>query len=242
MQKYLLASAALAATASLASGQVLINEFQPNPAGGDPATQDIELLGTPGAAFDLFLLSVENDGFNGAVDRSSNVTGTFDSNGLAVVNVPDLENPSNTLILTDSFTGDTSTDLDPADDGVLDLSSLGAVLDSIGVSDAAGDDATLYSTILGGTDILFNGEFEPLFVFRDSVTGDYFQGVTVDFGGAEERIGIFPNTGGTELSPSDFTPVAGTTFGSVNPTLIPEPATAGLLAFAGLGLLRRRRA
>ncbi|NDV61804.1 hypothetical protein G0Q06_05015 [Puniceicoccales bacterium CK1056] len=198
-----------------------ISEFEPNPAGQDPAEQTIEIGGgTPSAAFDLWILSVENDGYNGLVDRVNNVTGTFDANGLAVVTIPDLENPSFTLILTTSFSGDTSTDLDPTDSGTLDTSSLGEILDAIGVSDAVGDDPGLYGVLLGGSDILFNGQFEPLLVFRDSVTGELYNTVTVDFGEPTEHLGVFDSSGsGIELDAGifDIDPLV-PTFGSVNPT------------------------
>ena len=113
----LLASLMLAGSANAQ----LISEFEPNPAGGDPADTTFELSGMPSSSFDLWLLSLENDGFGGTVDRAANVTGMFDSNGLAVVMVPDLENPSFTVVLTDSFTGMIGDDLDTAGDGTLDL-------------------------------------------------------------------------------------------------------------------------
>ena len=164
------------------SSAQLISEFEPNPAGGDPDDTTFELSGMSGDAFDFFILSLENDGFAGTVDRAANVTGTFDANGLAVVTVPDLENPSFTVVLTDSFTGMEGDDLDALDDGTLDLSSVGTILDAIGVSDETDDDSTLYAGRIGGTDILFNGEFEPLSVFRDGTTGELYNTVTVDFG------------------------------------------------------------
>jgi len=220
----------------------LLNEFEPNPAGGDPADTTFELSGTALDAFDLWILSLESDGFNGTVDRAANVTGSFDANGLAVVAVPDLENPSFTVILTDAFTGAIGDDLDAADDGTLDLSSLGTIHDAVGVSDNAADDGTLYGAALGGTDILYNGEFEPLLVFRDGVSGDWYQTVTVDFGGANERVGVFGAGGGAEISSSAFTPDASSpTFGSANPTLVPEPATFALLSVALLGVVTKRR-
>jgi len=155
-----------------------LSEFQPNPAGTDPTNVSFELSGTPSTAFDLWILSIENDGYNGLVDRVSNVTGVFDINGLAVVSIPDLENPSFTVILTDFFTGSTSTDIDPANNGTLDLSTLGTILDAVGVSDSASDDATLYGVTLGGADILYNGQYEPLLAFRDGTTGDWYNTVT----------------------------------------------------------------
>ncbi|MDU8884960.1 T9SS type A sorting domain-containing protein [Yeosuana sp. MJ-SS3] len=204
---------------SLSFGQ-MISEFEPNPAGGDPPDTTFELTGTATAAFDLWILSIENDGYNGLVDRATNVTGNFDANGRAVVMVPDLENPSFTVVLTDNFTGTTSTDIDPADDGTLDTSTFGTILDAVGVSDAFADDATMYGASLGGTDILYNGEFEPLLVFRDGTSGDWYQTVTVDFGGAGEHVGVFAASAGSEISTGDFDidPTVGPTYGSVNPS------------------------
>ncbi len=219
--------------ASVANASTLINEFEPNPAGSDPSNQDVELLGTPGASFDLWILSLESDSFNGTVDRASNVTGSFDANGIAVVTIGDLENPSNTVVLTDAFTGSVGDDLDAANDGTLDLSSLGNILDAVGVSDNVADDDNLYGAILGGTDILYNGEFEPLSVFREATTGEWFNTVTVDFGGVNQHIGVFDASGSQiELDPAGFTPdPTATTFGAVNPSFaaIPEPSTVAML-------------
>lgn len=247
MNKYVkIVLATVAGSATLAQAQFL-SEWAPNPAGGDPADQTVEIGGgTPSASFDLWILSIENDGFNGLVDRVNNVSGTFDANGLATVTIPDLENPSNTLVLTNSFTGDTATDIDPADNGVLDTSTFGTVLDAIGISDGAGDDASLYGSLLGGDDVLYNGQFEPLLVFRDSITGTVYNTVTVDFGGPDEHVGVFDATGsGIELDPGIFNidPTV-ETFGAVNPTTVPEPSTfAAIAGLLGLGLViaRRRR-
>jgi hypothetical protein len=203
---------------SLSFGQQ-INEFDPNPAGTDPANSTFELKGTANAAFDLWILSIENDGYNGTVDKATNVTGTFDANGLAVVTTTDLENPSFTIILTDAFSGTLGDDLDATNNGTLDTSSLGTILDAVGVSDAVIDDATLYASALGGTDILYNGQFEPLLAFRDGTTSDWYNTVTVDFGGAGEYIGVF-DASGAELAAGDFDidPTA-STYGSTNPSL-----------------------
>lgn len=225
-----------------AANAAMLNEFAPNPAGGDPSTQDVELKGTPSAAFDLWILSIENDGINGTVDRASNVVGSFDANGLAVVTIGDLENPSNTVILTDAFSGSVGDDLDPTDSGTLDTTSLGAILDAVGVSDSVADDATLYASGLGGTDILYNGQFEPLLVFRDSVTDEWYQTVTVNFGAPDERIGAFAAAAGPEIATSSFSPdAAASTFGSVNPTLIPEPTAAALALLSLAAVAGRKR-
>ena len=237
-------AAGLAATVFAGGASAhLLNEFEPNPAGTDPSDTTFELLGTPGAPFDLWIPPIENDPGSslGVVDRAANVAGTYDANGLAVVTTPDLENPSFTVVLSSDFTGSLGDDLDVGDTGTLDTSSLGTVFDAVGVSDTSGDDSLLYGASLGGTDILFNGEFEPLTVFRDSVTGDWYQTVTVSFGAPDQRIGVFAADGGPEIATSAFTPdAAGTTFGAVNPT-IPEPASLVLVGLGGIAMLTRRR-
>lgn len=248
MKKTLLLCLAGIVLASGSASADLISEFEPNPAGTDPADTTFELSGVAGADFNYRILSIENDGANGVVDRASDVSGTFDANGLAVLTVPDLENPSFTVLLTGTdATAAIGDDLDADDDGVLELGTLGTIFDAVSVSDNAGDDATLYAgNIAGGTNILFNGEFEPLGVFRDASTGDFFQYVTVDFGGANEHIGIFAANGGPELDPSTFTggDATATTYGAINPTLVavPEPTAIALFGLVGLGLgLVRRR-
>ncbi|MEL6574057.1 MAG: choice-of-anchor I family protein, partial [Pseudomonadota bacterium] len=188
---------------------ILINEFQPNPDGGDPADAAIELKGTPGTDFDVWLFSVESDPGNpGVVDRAENVTGTFDANGLAVVTVPDLENPSFTYVLATDFTGTVGdTDLDTDDDGVADdLSTVGDVLDAIGVPDAAGE--PLYATQLGGTDLANVGTTEPSLTFRDGETGEIYS----IFGGT-----VF-DAAGNEVDAAEFDKdPTQTTFGDINP-------------------------
>ena len=204
---------------SAASYGQMINEFEPNPAGADPTDTTFELKGTANAAFDLWILSLENDGYGGTVDRAANVTGTFDANGLAVVTMPDLENPSFTIVLTTDFTGSIGDDLDVADDGTIDTSSLGTILDAIAISDNVNDDATLYGATLGGSNMLYNGVFEPILAFRDSVTGDWYNTVTINFGQPDEGVGVFDASGNSvDASNFDVDPTTGPTFGAINPT------------------------
>ncbi len=212
---------------------ILINEFQPNAAGADPDPMSFEIKGPAGAAFDLWIVSLENDGYNGLVDRAARVTGTFAANGLAVVSIPDLENPSFTVVLTDNFTGTVgTTDVDPANDGVLDLSAFGHIYDALGVSDSTTDDAVLYGETLGGANIYFNGQYEPLLVFRDGTTGQWYNTVTVDYGQPTQHVGVFDASGsGIELNGSDFdndptVSDAFNTFGSVNPSYTPPADTS----------------
>ncbi len=193
----------------------LISEFQPNPDGTDPATVTVELSGEAGESFDLWLVAVENDGAHGIVDRAANVTGTFDANGLATVEVDDLENPSFTYILTDDFTGTASvTDIDTDDDGVVDdLSAFGTILDALGVSDSAADDATLYGedALLGGSNLLNAGN-EPRLAFRDGSRGDWYQ--------VEGNTSNLFDAAGNAVDTAEFDtdPTAGTdSFGAINP-------------------------
>ncbi len=228
---------------NFANAETIISEFEPNPGTGS-SISTIELVGVAGSMFDVNVISIENDGFNGVVDRATNVTGVFDANGIAVFDVPDLENPSFTLLLTE-FLVATGTDLDVGNTGILDVSGIGAIFDAVGVSDSVGDNATLYSTALGGSDILFNGFDEPLGVFREGSDGDFFQYVLVDAGLATERVGVFSADGASEIDVAEFAGDPTTTsFGLINPTFaVPEPSTFAFVALVGFGAsLRRRRA
>lgn len=190
-----------------------ISEFLPNPAGADPDPVSVELTGTPGADFDVWLLAVESDAGNsglGTVDRAENVTGTFDANGIAVVQVPDLENPSFTYVLVEDFTGvEGETDFDTDNDGVADaLSTVTGVLDAIGVPDADGE--PLYAEQLGGVDLAdIGGEAE--LVFRDGETGDLYSVLG----------GVVFDADGNEVDPAEFDVDPTTaTFGDANPVRV----------------------
>ncbi|MEM1109983.1 MAG: PEP-CTERM sorting domain-containing protein [Planctomycetota bacterium] len=230
---------------SSATASVLINEFAANPPGGDPATTFVELLGTPGESFTGNLVFLESDPGTsnpGDVNNFFAASGTFDANGLLSVEIDDPENPAFTLVLTDSFTGDGETDVDANNDGTPDdLSAFGTIFDAIGVPDDSVNDALLFGDDLGGSDIAFNGVFEALSVFRDSITGDLFNTVTINFGDPDEAIAVFDAAGNAvDVSLFNIDPTV-TTFGSVNPNLVPEPASLLLIGLGGLTILGRRR-
>ncbi|PHI21162.1 hypothetical protein CEQ90_03845 [Lewinellaceae bacterium SD302] len=201
----------------------LINEFEPNPVGGDPTNQNVELKGTPGAGFAGMLVSIESDLANiGTVDRLQAISGTFDANGLLVVSVPDLENPSFTLVLTgNDATVVVGDDLDLDNDGSIDNpGDLGTILDAIGIPDEADDaDNGVYGVDLGGADFLFTGD-EPKLVFRDGVNNQWYA-INDPDGGT-----VF-DLAATMVDPMDFDidPLAGSTFGSTNPTTGLAPVT-----------------
>jgi hypothetical protein len=199
---------------SFASYGQIINEFQPNAFGTDPDPMSIELKGTPAASFSGFLISIESDGANGTVDRSSAVSGTFDANGLLVVMIGDLENPSFTFALCSTDPG-LGTDLDGDNDGTFeDLSSLGTIYDAIGIPDNAADAIITagYATQLGGVSFAYTGD-EPGLVFRDGTTDDWYA-----LNEPYDDSTIYDINAATVFA-SDFSPapaLAGT-FGTVNP-------------------------
>ena len=230
-------AAIAAGVAGTASADVVINEFMPNPPGADPAMTDIELLGVPGDTFSGWILSVEADSSSsvGTVDRAAQVSGTFDANGLLVVTVPDLENPSFALFLVDNFTGAAgTTNIDPNGDGIVDdASSFGTIFDAIGSPDNVGDETfTSYASQLGGTNMSYVGS-EPQNVFRDGTSGALY---AVDFNG------MVYDASANVLNNADFNadPTV-TTYGGVNPSLVPAPASLALIGLGGIAAIRRRR-
>jgi hypothetical protein len=233
---------ALAALASFAATPaalaVSINEIQPNPNSADPTEQQIELLGVAGSSFTGVLLSIESDpgGSLGSVDRLSNISGTFDANGLLVVDIADLENPSNTLILLDSFSGALGDDIDLDNDGVADsFGSFGTVLDAVGIADAVGDEMNLYAEQFGGVDLAYSGD-EPQLIFRDSISLMWY---AINDPAGDEAFDMFGNS--VSFDAFNFDP-SNDTFGDINPTLVPVPAAVWMFAsaLATLGFRRRK--
>ncbi|MCA9129082.1 MAG: PEP-CTERM sorting domain-containing protein [Planctomycetales bacterium] len=210
---------------------IVINEFQPNPAGGDPATQTIELRATAGEnSFVGFYGSIEGDGAF-AIDRSGSINVNF-VGGLATVDIPDLENPTFTFYIS---TADHST--------ATSIAEITTAIDALGVPDLNSD--SLYGVTLGGTDLVNHSlpgfANEPLIAFRDAATLAWIQvyednPITSAFAFDVNGVQI-PNMN------FDLDPTV-TTFGSTNPTFtaVPEPSSVTLLALAGTVFLRRRRA
>lgn len=230
-------TAALTVALAPAALAISINEIRPNPTGSDPGTQQLELLGVAGESFSGVLLSLESDGANGSVDRLSTISGTFDANGLLLVDINDLENPSNTLVLLDSFSGSQGDDLDLDNDGMIDanaLATFGTVLDAVGIADSSGDENSLYAEQLGGVNLAFTGD-EPQLIFRDSISLMWY---SINDPAGTEAIDMF----GTAVSFNlfDMDPSIAT-FGDINPTLVPVPAALWLFGSALLTLGWRRK-
>lgn len=236
MKTILAASAcAWAIVSASAFAAVQINEFEPNQPGSDLPTQSVELLGTAGESFSAFLLSIEADDFagKGTVDRAVELSGTFDANGLFTTTIDDIENPSNTLILLDAFTGFVGDDLDTDNDGILDdLSGFGNVLDAVGIVDNASD--VSYAGQFGLVDFPFIGS-EPVLMFREGNTAEWF---AVDFNG--EIYDVLGDVVTSTFAPGSNAP----TFGAVNPVqgAAPVPVPAAALLFGSAVLMLRRRA
>ncbi len=153
---------------------VLINEFQPNPAGGDPDNQIIELIGEANTSQSGYFIQVDADGTqSGRIDDLISFTANFNAEGLYTFEVPDLENPSATYLLVDQFEEALSFDFDIDNDGFLDdLSVFNTVYDAVTIVDSPSDQG--FASMVGGINLQFIGS-EPTHVFRDSVSMEWIQ-------------------------------------------------------------------
>lgn len=212
-----------------AYGAIVINEFQPNPDGSDPSTQTIELRATAGqTSFSGFWGSIEGDNAFDVQDSGS-FSVTFDANGLATFDIPDLENPTFTFFIS---TADHSSAT-----GIGDITT---AIDALGVPDNNSD--TLYGATLGGTDLVNHAQSgfdnEPVLAFRDSVTLEWYA-MYEDSPGTGSYFAFDVNGNQVDNSLFNIDPQL-TTFGSANPTAIPEPGTLAFLGLSGAFVAFRR--
>jgi hypothetical protein len=131
-----------------------------NPPGTDTDYEFIELNGTPSLSLsNIWFLSIEGDNTGaGVIDEAINLSSfSLGSNGCLIVQedgavnytppvapattmvdngATNLENGSATFLLVTNFTGGVGTDIDTNNDGTVDVTPWGAVIDAIAVEDA----------------------------------------------------------------------------------------------------------
>jgi hypothetical protein len=128
-----------------------LNEFSASTAGTD--VEYVEIIGTPNTDYSGYtVLEIEGDGSPGAgtVDEVI-VLGTTDANGLYLASLAanTLENGTLSLLLVESFTGTSGSDLDGDDDGSFDATPWSAVVDAVAVNDGTAGDLTYGIPVLG---------------------------------------------------------------------------------------------
>jgi hypothetical protein len=139
----------------------VINEFVANHDGAD-THEFIEVFGQGDTDYSrFFVLEVEGDGLNaGRIDDVYRV-GTTDADGFWTTGflAGTLENGSMTLLLVENFTGFVGLDLDTDNDGVLDETPWGRLVDDVAVLNGGLTD-WVYSTVALAADF-DGGSFTP---------------------------------------------------------------------------------
>jgi len=238
VREKMIGMAAVAALASAASAQPVMNEIYASHTGTDDA-EFIELLGTPGASLDGFAILVvegEQGSAIGTVDRVYDLTGNvipgdgyfvLGTSGTANVdfnigNDNALENGTETFALL-QYTSlpSVGTDLDTNDDGIMEtpFSTYGSLLEAVGIIEDVAD-----ITYGGAPRFGPDGSFFPAGIFRPGDAPNSFSASTfLDFGDPD----------GSEGDDNSPTP------GGMN---LPTPGSLALLGLGGLVAARRRRA
>lgn len=201
----------------------IINELQPILDGTNPRRAEVELRGVPGEQFSGFLLSIGSD-LRPSSRRSmriggvTQVTGTFDSNGLLSVSIDDVDLPSRSIVLTQGFAGSLNYILDQNNDGVIDdVAYLGIILDAIGVPASLLGEDGLVAQQLGGTDLKYIGA-DPTLSYRDGCSLKWYDvksesGTSTLFDASGDEMGNPPNF---DKDPRE------TTFNGPNPMRFPR--------------------
>ena len=127
-----------------------INEFSASTSGVDG--EYVEVHGVPSTDYSAHtILEIEGDATSatGTIDEVIPV-GSTDADGFWLADLPanSLENGTITLLLVQDFTGAAGNDLDPDDDGSLDVTPWSAVVDAVAVTDGGSGDLTYGMPVL----------------------------------------------------------------------------------------------
>ena len=252
----------LVAAPPAAHATIKINEAMLNAPGTNSTQDFIELKGTPGESFSLHMIMLEGDagaaGGVGALDHINALSGTIGSNGLflrdtfgaAVTINPAIdpattrvngaptighENAAVTWLLVSGFdpaATPVGTDLDPNDDGILDLTPWTAVLDAVGSGDNDSNGDRTYAAQFGGGDFNINSSAIPtpadgkpeLIAFRDPDGAMHTASIMATTGQTQPIGGPYTVTNGGFTVQSGYI----ATPGSAN-----NPVTTGARAWIG---------
>jgi hypothetical protein len=210
---------------SPAAAQPNINEFVADHIGAD-TNEFVEIFGAPNTDYSAYtIVEIEGDGTSaGLVDDFIQTVGTTDGSGYWVSPFQNniIENDNITLLLVTGWTGAVGNDIDTNDDGTVDATFWGSIVDSVGVLDPAVAGQAYGQTNLNAT----------------------FDGISTFAPGGASRI---PN--GTDTnSISDWRrntfnypvnmPLGGEAFNTPGATnsWVPEPGTAMLIMLAAWAL------
>lgn len=130
---------------------LVINEVVVNHVGAD-TSEYVEFLGaanTDYSAYTLIQLEGDSNSPVGTIDSVFRL-GSTDAAGYLTTGFRDnvYENGTISLLLVKDFTGSVGTDLDPDNDGVLDVTPWSAVVDSVAISDGGAGDRTYSPVVL----------------------------------------------------------------------------------------------
>lgn len=132
------------------AGDPIINEFVANLTGAD-TLEFVEVLGDPETGYSNFrILEIEGDGTNaGRVDAIRTV-GVTDADGYWVTAFMSgvLENGSMTLLLVENSSAYVGLDIDTDNDGILDVTPWGRLVDDVAVLNGGPTDQVYSSTVL----------------------------------------------------------------------------------------------
>ncbi len=133
-------------------GTVVINEFSANTRTSDTTGADIEYLEVYGDAdtdyTTLTILEVEGDSTSSSLGKvvSDHPVGTTDADGFWSADAAGIQNGTMTLLLVADWDGTTVLDADQ--DGTVDATGFGDVVDGVAVNDGGAGDLTYTSTVL----------------------------------------------------------------------------------------------